>query len=406
MALPLSPLAPASMPAMPAVAGVTLAVCESGLRYKNRPDLLLIAFDRPATVAGVFTRSKAPSAPVDWCKAALPHGSARGVVVNAGNANAFTGKKGVVAVNAIAHAAAKQFGCAPEQIFLASTGVIGEPLAHEKLTACFPVLFDTLQAEQWIDAARAIMTTDTFAKYATRSINIAGDTIVINGITKGSGMIAPDMATMLAFITTNATIATADLQAMLTRANEKTFNCTTVDGDTSTSDTVLLFASGASRATLDNAALQHFEQALTEICAELAEQIVRDGEGAQKLVRIDVKGAEHNEAAKRIGLSIANSPLVKTAIAGEDPNWGRIVMAVGKAGEKADRDTLSIAIGGVVIAKDGMRVESYDEAPVKRHMQGKTIDITVDLRIGHGTAHILTCDLTHRYIDINADYRS
>lgn len=405
-ALKRSPLAPESMPDMPVIDGVVMSACESGTRYKNRPDLLLMHFPKGASVAGVLTRSKAPSAAIDWCRNALPAGLAMGCVVNAGNANAFTGKKGDEATIAMAETASTLLNCKPAEIFLASTGVIGEPLPFEKLNTCLPELHNALRADAWVDAARAIMTTDTFAKYATRSFMVGDEKIYLNGIAKGSGMIAPDMATMLAFIATNANITAADLQAMLSRANEKSFNCTTVDGDTSTSDTALLFATGASPAAFNNAALQQFETALTDICIELAEHIVRDGEGATKLVRINVKGAEHNDAAKRIGLSIANSPLVKTAIAGQDPNWGRIVMAVGKAGEKANRDTLSIAIGGVVIATDGMRVEGYDETPVKQHMQGQLIHIDVDLHIGSGSAQIWTCDLTHAYIDINADYRS
>lgn len=405
-ALTRSPLAPVTMPDMPAIDGALLSVCESGTRYKNRPDLLLMSFPKGASVAGVLTRSKAPSAAVDWCRASLPKAIAMGCVVNAGNANAFTGKKGDEATAAMAQTTADLLVCKPQEIFLASTGIIGEPLPYEKLNACLPMLHESLHTDGWIDAARAIMTTDTFAKYATRSFMVGAEKIILNGIAKGSGMIAPDMATMLAFIATNANIKSSDLQAMLSRANEKSFNCTTVDGDTSTSDTALLFATAQSPATFDNVALQQFETALTELCSDLAEQIVRDGEGATKLVRIKVSGAENDNAAKRIGLSIANSPLVKTAIAGEDPNWGRIVMAVGKAGEKASRDTLSIAIGGVIIATDGMRVEGYDEAPVKAHMQGQLIHIDVDLHLGAGSAHIWTCDLTHSYIDINADYRS
>lgn len=406
MALPVSPLAPASFPVLPAVAGVTLAAGEAGIRYKGRVDLLLMAFAEGTQAAGVFTRSKAPSAPVDWCRAALKGGTARALVVNAGNANAFTGRKGVEAVQASAEAAASLLNCAPREVMLASTGVIGEPLPYEKLTAALPALERELDAGAWEMAARAIMTTDTFPKAATRQIPVGGDVVTINGIAKGSGMIAPDMATMLAFIATDAKIDTVVLQAMLARVTDASFNCTTVDGDTSTSDTLMLFATGESPATMDDAALQQFEVALQDLAIELAQLVVKDGEGASKFVTIHVVGAENDAAAKRIALTIANSPLVKTAIAGEDANWGRVVMAVGKSGEAADRDRLDIAVGGVLIASHGERVEGYDEAPVNAHMKGQDIVIDVDLHLGKGTATVWTCDLTHGYIDINGSYRS
>ncbi|MBA4275057.1 MAG: bifunctional ornithine acetyltransferase/N-acetylglutamate synthase [Alphaproteobacteria bacterium] len=403
---PVSPLAPAAFPSLPAVAGVTLAAAAAGIRYKDRVDVLLMGFAEGTTAAGVFTRSKAPSAPVDWCRAALAHGQARACVVNAGNANAFTGKKGVEAVQATAHATASLMHCAPHEVMLASTGVIGEPLPHGTLTAALPGLHAALDAVSWEMAARAIMTTDTFPKAATRTLHIGGEPVTINGIAKGSGMIAPDMATMLAFIATDAAIDAATLHAMLQRVTEVSFNCTTVDGDTSTSDTLMLFATGQSKATMDDAALQQFESALRDVATELAMLVVRDGEGASKFITIHVRGAEHDAAAKRIALTIANSPLVKTAIAGEDANWGRVVMAVGKSGEKADRDTLDIAMGGVLIASQGERVEGYDEAPVVAHMQGQEIAIDVDLHLGDGEAVVWTCDLTHGYIDINGSYRS
>ena len=406
MALTVSPLAPESFPTLPAVAGVRLAAGEAGIRYKGRVDVLLMAFAPGTQAAGVFTRSKAPSAPVDWCREALMAGTARACVVNAGNANAFTGKKGVEAVEATAAATAALLGCDTREVMLASTGVIGEPLPHAKLTSVLPALQAGLSDVAWEDAARAIMTTDTFAKAATRTILVNGVAVTINGIAKGSGMIAPDMATMLAFIATDAAIAAPQLHAMLARVTDASFNCTTVDGDTSTSDTLLLFATGQSAAVMDDAALQQFEVALLDLSVELAQLVVRDGEGASKFITIHVAGAEHNVAAKMIALSIANSPLVKTAIAGEDANWGRIVMAVGKSGEAANRDTLDVSVGGVLIASQGERVEGYDEAPVNAHMKGREIDIAIDLHIGAGKATVWTCDLTHGYIDINGSYRS
>lgn len=400
MSLPVSPLAPKMMPAMPVVQGVRMAAGEAGIKYKGRTDALLMVFDEGTHAACVTTRSKAPSAPVDWCREVAHHGKARALVVNAGNANAFTGRKGVEATTATAEAAAALVGCKPQDVFLASTGVIGEPLPYAKLVAALPGLDAALQHDAWVMAAQAIMTTDTFPKYATRKVGGA----VINGIAKGSGMIAPDMATMLAFIATDAEIAPHLLQGMLERATVKSFNCTTVDGDTSTSDTALLFATG--KVKLSAKELELFERELDALCVELAQQIVRDGEGARKFIAIHVRGAEDDDAARKVGLAIANSPLVKTAIAGEDANWGRIVMAVGKSGEKADRDTLEVAIGGVVIAKDGERVEGYDEAPVAQHVRGSEIEISVDLHVGEGVATVWTCDLTHGYIDINAHYRS
>ncbi|PZP86932.1 MAG: bifunctional ornithine acetyltransferase/N-acetylglutamate synthase [Azospirillum brasilense] len=400
-----SPLAPSATPSLPPLAGVKLGAAQAGIRYQGRTDLLLVEMVAGTTVAGVFTRSKAPSAPIDWCRAALPHGTARALVVNSGNANAFTGKRGVASVQASAAAAAAAVGCAPHEVFLASTGVIGEPLPHEKIEAALPALHASL-SDDWNGAARAIMTTDTFPKAATRSLQVDGVSVTINGIAKGSGMIAPDMATMLGFIFTDAEIAQPLLQHMLQRANAKSFNAITVDGDTSTSDCALLFATGKAGVAVTEASHAAFEAALTDLLIELAQLIVKDGEGAQKFMTIRVRGAESDHAAHRIGLAIGNSPLVKTAIAGEDANWGRIVMAVGKSGEAADRDKLSVAIGGVVIARDGERVEGYDEAPVNAHMKTRDILIEVDLQIGPGTATVWTCDLTHGYIDINADYRS
>ena len=403
-----SPLAPSGMPVLSPLAGVRIATAQAGIRYANRTDLLLIALAEGTTAAGVFTRSKAPSAPVDWCRAIASNGTARALVVNSGNANAFTGKRGVAAVEATANAAANTLSCRPDEVWLASTGVIGEPLPFAKIEAAMPILASTLIGDAWSDAAAAIMTTDTFAKMATRSITLGNTTITIHGIAKGSGMIAPDMATMLAFMFTDAVIAAPLLQQLLHRSNDKSFNAITVDGDTSTSDTALLFATGKSGVTITENTAEYnlFAEALDSLMIELAQLVVKDGEGAQKLMTITVRGAESDAAARRIGLCIGNSPLVKTAVAGEDANWGRIVMAVGKSGERADRDTLRVSIGGITIAEHGERVANYDEAPVAAHMKTRDIRIEVDLNIGSGEATVWSCDLTHGYIDINADYRS
>ena len=401
-----SPLAPDALPTLPRLAGVMMAAGQAGIRYANRTDLLLVTLCAGTTAAGVFTRSKAPSAPVDWCRSILSGGEARALVVNSGNANACTGKKRRVAVNKSARAAASVGNWLASEVYRASTGVIGEPLDYEKIEQALPALFAAQTDDAWADAAASIMTTDTFPKAATRQLVIAGKTVTINGIAKGSGMIAPDMATMLAFVFTDAIIAAPDLQKMLQQSNAKSFNAITVDGDTSTSDTALMFATGQAGVSIENDDRAAFQAALDGLMIELAKLVVMDGEGAQKLITIAVKGAESNEAAHRIGLAIGNSPLVKTAIAGEDANWGRIVMAVGKSGERVERDVLSVAIGGVVIARDGERVEGYDEAPVNAHMKTRDIHIDVDIGVGAGVATIWTCDLTHGYIDINADYRS
>lgn len=400
-----SPLAPESSPSLPPLAGVMLAAGQAGIRYKDRTDLLLIELVAGTSAAGVFTRSKAPSAPVDWCRAILGAGKARAVVVNSGNANAFTGKRGVVAVEGTAKAVTEVLGCKTDEIYLASTGVIGEPLDHTKIEKALPDLKKKLNADAWADAAAAIMTTDTFPKLATRSITVDGKKVTINGIAKGSGMIAPDMATMLAFVFTDARVDAELLQELLQQSNAKSFNAVTVDGDTSTSDTALLFATGASaEITAKNKAA--FSDALDSLMIELAVLVAKDGEGAQKLMTIKVMGAEDDDAARKIGLTIGNSPLVKTAVAGQDANWGRIVAAVGKSGEKVDRDTLRVSIGGVVIAEKGERVADYDEAPVAAHMKTRDIHIAVDIGLGKGSATVWSCDLTHAYIDINADYRS
>ncbi len=403
-----SPLAPETYPTLPPLAGVMLAAGQAGIRYKDRTDVLLVELAKGTTVAGVFTRSKAPSAPVDWCRAVLGAGTARALVVNSGNANAFTGRRGAAAVTGTADAASAVIQCLPQEVYLASTGVIGEPLDHTKIERALPALKAALKADAWADAAAAIMTTDTFPKLATRSVVVGGKTVTINGIAKGSGMIAPDMATMLAFVFTDAAIAAPVLQEMLSSANAKSFNAVTVDGDTSTSDTALLFATGANGVAIEKDTPEHtaFAAALDSLMVELAVLIAKDGEGAQKLMTIQVTGAENDAAARRIGLTIGNSPLVKTAVAGEDANWGRIVAAVGKSGERVDRDTLRVSIGGTVIAEKGERVEGFDEAPVAAHMKTRDIQIAVDIGMGTGTATVWSCDLTHGYIDINGNYRS
>src|SRR5690554_5392188 len=408
--LPKSPLAPADFPELPAIAGAELATTAAAIRYKGRDDVLLMRFAERTAVAGVFTRSLTAGAPVVWCRRALEGGKARGFLVNAGNANAFTGTQGMEAAMKTVRATARALSCPEEEVFIASTGVIGEVLPDERITAKLEELVGRLQPLGWKEAAQAIMTTDTFPKNATRKARIGDVEVTLNGIAKGSGMIAPDMATMLAFVVTDAKLPREVLQRLLAAANERSFNSITVDGDTSTSDTLLLAATGqAANPPVERTGdplLRDFARALESLLLDLAQQVVRDGEGAQKFVTIKVRGAATARAARRIGLAIANSPLVKTAIAGEDPNWGRIVMAVGKAGEKADRDRLSVAIGGVAIAERGQPREGYDEAPVAEHMQGREILIEVDIGIGRGKATVWTCDLTHGYIDINADYRS
>ena len=405
-----SPLAPARFPSMPQVAGLRSACGEAGIKYKDRADVLLVAFDRPAAVAGVLTKSATASAAIAWCRQSLTGGRAAALLVNAGNANAFTGSAGVESVALSVEAVCQALGVDERQVFVASTGVIGEPLPDKKVTDCVERLAGELAAPNWQAAAEAIMTTDTFPKGATRSATIDGKEVRICGIAKGSGMIAPDMATMLSFVFTDADLPAEVLQALLQRGAERSFNATTVDGDTSTSDTLLLFATGAAgNAPLTDwkdRRLRAFASALDEVLIDLAQQVVRDGEGASKFITIDVSEAVSARAARRIALAIANSPLVKTAIAGEDANWGRIVMAVGKAGEKADRDRLSISIGGVEVARNGQRVPDYDEAPVTAHMKGQEIDIAVGVGVGRGKARVWTCDLTHGYISINADYRS
>src|SRR5215470_14521120 len=408
-----SPFAPEGLPDMPPVPGVRLAACAAGIRYPGRTDLMTAVLDEGTTVAGVLTRSKTCSAPVLWCREGLKHGRARVLVVNSGNANAFTGKKGSEAARITAEAAAKARGCSPGEVFISSTGVIGEPLDAAKFAHLLDGLVRSAKSDAWHAAARAMMTTDTFPKLATRRVRIGAADVVINGFAKGAGMIAPDLATMLVYIFTDAAMPQSVLQAVLAAGADTTFNCITIDSDTSTSDTVLCFATGAAAArgapvVKDAASTEGraFAAALHELMLELALMVVKDGEGLSKFVTVEVQGAESDAAARRIGFAIANSPLVKTAIAGCDPNGGRVVMAVGKAGEAADRDRLSIRYGAIEVARHGERAATYDEATVARYMQGKEITIGVDLGLGSGKATVWTCDLTHGYISVNADYRS
>jgi len=408
-----SPFAPKESPHLPAIDGARFAACAAGIRYPGRTDLLLALFDPGTTVAGVLTQSKTASAPVEWCRARLEHGMARALVVNSGNANAFTGRRGREAVKLTAEAAAVAASCLEADIYLASTGVIGEPLDAFKFTGLLAGLAAKGDPEGINQAAQAIMTTDTYPKLATRQTEIEGVPVIINGIAKGAGMIAPDMATMLAFLFTDAAIEPAPLRDILGPAADETFNAITIDGDTSTSDTLLLFATGtaASRGAPriglpGDPRLANFRAALTEVLLDLAHQVVKDGEGATKFVTVRVTGAETPAAARRIALAIANSPLVKTAIAGEDPNWGRIVMAVGKAGEAADRDKLAIWLGDIEVAKEGEVAPTYREELGAAYMKRSEIVITVDVAVGSAASTVWTCDLTADYIAINADYRS
>ncbi|MBP7335339.1 bifunctional glutamate N-acetyltransferase/amino-acid acetyltransferase ArgJ [Niveispirillum sp.] len=414
MATAVSPLAPTSFPSLPPVPGVRLAGHRAGIRYKTpRNDVMVAVLDEGSSVAAVLTRSLTASAPVHRCRAHLAGGAVRALVVNAGNSNAFTGKAGEAFVDATIDATVALLGCKPSEIFPASTGVIGQPMPSDLIAKSLPEAFTKLvpaEGAAWEVAARAIMTTDTFPKGASATATIDGVTVTVAGFAKGSGMIAPDMATMLAYVFTDANIAPGPLQAALSSATDRSFNSITVDGDTSTSDTLVLCATRkAAHAAIEDAAdprLAAFAAALDAVCLDLAKQIVRDGEGATKFVEVRVTGAESDAAAKRIALTIANSPLVKTAVAGEDANWGRIVAAVGRAGERADRDLLVISAGGVQICANGMEVPGYDEAPVAAHMKGQEILFEVDIGLGAGKATVWTCDLTHGYIDINGSYRS
>jgi len=406
-----SPLAPKTFPKLPPLAGVRLATAAAGVRYQQRTDVLLALLAPGTQVAGVFTTSKTASAPVLWCRDKLKGGEARVLVVNSGNANAFTGKAGQEGVAQIAEEAAAVARCRGSEVFMASTGVIGEPLPTQKITKVLAGLAAQGAAGNWRAAADAIMTTDTYPKAATATATIDGVKVTINGIAKGSGMIAPDMATMLSFVFTDANLPAGVLQECLSAGVGPSFNAITVDSDTSTSDTLLLFATGkggkhTAIAKASDKKLTDFRRALDRVLLDLALQVVKDGEGAQKLIRIDVTGAQSDAAAKKIALSIANSPLVKTAIAGGDANWGRIVMAVGKSGEAADRDRLAISFGGHVVAEKGMRAAKYNEATATKAVAGREVSIGVDLGLGKGASRVWTCDLTHGYIDINGSYRS
>ena len=410
---PLSPLAPKHLPDMPAIDGVRLATGAAGIRYANRTDVMLALLDKGTEVAGVFTKSQCPSAPVDWCRARLSRGKARVLLVNSGNANAFTGRNGRDSTKLTAAIAGKATGTKESDIFLASTGVIGEPLDASKFDGVLSALVDSARADTWESAARAIMTTDTFPKLSTATVDLGGVPVHINGMAKGAGMIAPDMATMLSFVFTDAPIAAAALQAMLSKSVETSFNAITVDSDTSTSDTLLLFAtSAASRLgaprieNVGDKRLAAFKAGLDTVLLDLAQQVVRDGEGARKFIAVEVTGATTKGAAKKIALSIANSPLVKTAVAGEDANWGRVVMAVGKAGAPADRDRLAIFFNGFRVAHRGQRDPAYDEAAVSAKMREQSITIRADIGLGDARATVWTCDLTKEYVAINGDYRS
>ena len=405
-----SPLAPDSVPDLPSIPGISLSTFAANIKYQGRDDLMLCTFEPGTTVAGVLTRSGSASAPVLWCREALGAGGARGLVVNSGNANTFTGEKGAADVVSICETAAGLIGCDSKEVFIASTGVIGEPLPVEKITDNLPQLQANLSGDHWQQAAAAIMTTDTFLKVATRTTKIGDTSVTLNGMAKGSGMIEPDMATMLSFLGTDAAIPADVLHTLLAEANAVSFNAITVDSDTSTSDTCLLFASGSAgnrvASSAEDPELDDFRRSLTDLMTDLATQVVRDGEGASKLIAIQVAGAESNEAARRAGKVVANSPLVKTAIAGEDANWGRIVMAIGKSGETFSATALKIRFGGIDIVDNGARRPGYDESEVTRHLQQDHIEIDIDLGVGSGAATVWTCDLTHGYIEINADYRS
>jgi glutamate N-acetyltransferase / amino-acid N-acetyltransferase len=407
---PVSPLAPKRFARLMPLQGVILAAGEAGVRYKNRTDVMLAVFEPGTKVAGVFTTSKASSAPVDWCKAALKRGSARALVVNSGNANAFTGKAGLKGAGEVAVAAASAVGCDADEVYMASTGVIGEPMPAYKIAAILKDLKAKCAPNRWREAAQAIMTTDTYPKMAKATARLGGKTVTINGFCKGSGMIAPSMGTMLAFVMTDAKLPQKVLQDLLGAGVKPSFNSITVDSDTSTSDTLLLFATGKAdnkpvRAASDPK-LRDFKKKLDAVLLDLALQVVRDGEGATKCFKVSVQGAENDVAAKRIALSIANSPLVKTAMAGNDANWGRVVMAVGKSGEMADRDRLRIWFGKQLVADKGERALKYNEEKATKEVSKRETEIIVDLRLGKGKARVWTCDLTHGYIDINGSYRS
>ncbi len=406
MALAVSPLAPASFPKLPVIEGVRFASCQAGVRYKNRTDVMLAELAEGTTVAGVFTRSSTRSAAVLDCQAknGVASSGRAAILVNSGNSNAFTGKNGAEAVASLCKAVSAELGIDENRVFTSSTGVIGEPLPHERISAKLGELSASLDANGIEGAARAIMTTDTFPKGSSASIIVDGKEVKIAGIAKGSGMIAPDMATMLVYIFTDAKIGHDALQSILTKNTDRTFNCITVDSDTSTSDTLLLAATGASG--VDVTGNDDFAAALNAVMLDLAHQVVRDGEGATKFVEVRVTGAANDDDARKVSMAIANSPLVKTAIAGEDPNWGRVVMAVGKSGAAADRDLLQIRFGDILVAENGWVSPSYKEADAAAYMKGQELVIAVDMGLGQGISTVWTCDLTNVYIQINADYRS
>ena len=401
-----SPLAPARFPDLPEIDGVTFAATAAGVKYQGRADVMLAVLAAGTSVAGVFTRSATRSAPVLDCQSKLG-GEASGpaaILVNSGNSNAFTGKHGTGSVKALTQAVSAATGVEEARVFTASTGVIGEPLPHERIVAKIGELNTAQSARAIVDAATAIMTTDTFPKGASATVTVDGKPVKIVGIAKGSGMIAPDMATMLVYIFTDAQIAQDDLQTLVADLNAKTFNCITVDSDTSTSDTLMIAATGSPGVDVTGNA--DFTDALQKVMRDLAHQVVRDGEGATKFVTIAVTGAQNDTDAHKVALSVANSPLVKTAIAGEDANWGRVVMAVGKSGAVADRDTLSIRFGDITVAENGWRAPGYSEDATSAYMKNAELEIGIDMGVGNGASTVWTCDLTHGYISINADYRS
>jgi glutamate N-acetyltransferase/amino-acid N-acetyltransferase len=409
---PLSPLAPKKPKPLAPVRGMQLSTLQSNLRYKNRDDYLLAAFDAGTTVAGVFTQSLAAAAPVQWCQRIMMRGEARALLVNAGNANAATGKPGQALVLASAKAVGAALKCPPSSVYIASTGIIGQPLKPQALAQFVPAAVKKLGATpaHWAKAARAIMTTDTFPKFITRKAKIGGKAVTISGFCKGSGMIAPNMATLLAFVFTDAAIPQAVLNQLLKASVDKSFNAITVDGDTSTNDTLLAFATGKVAhpkiSSVKDAKLRDFAAKFEDVLVEMAQLIVRDGEGAQKLITIDVVGAASDKAAKQIAFTIANSPLVKTALAAADANWGRILAAAGRSGEKMSQARFNVSMGSIPICKKGGLVKNYNEAPIAKHLAGKEISIVFDAAVGKGKARVWTCDLTHGYIDINASYRS
>ena len=409
----ISPFAPEKLVKLPPIDGVRFATAEAGIRYKGRTDLMVAVMDEGTVAAGVLTQSKTCSAPVVRCRQNLTHGKARMLVVNSGNANAFTGMKGREAVDATVVAAAAAASCKPAEVYVSSTGVIGEPMDASKFTHLLAGLAKKAKANAFEAAARAIMTTDTFPKVATRKVDLDGVKVTINGICKGAGMIAPDMATMLSYIFTDAAISQKLLQSLVSEHVETTFNSMTIDGDTSTSDTCLVFATGTAKARgqetitkKSDKRLALFGAALHDLMRDLAIQIAKDGEGLSKFVTFEITGAESFKAARTIARACGNSPILKTAIAGEDPNWGRVVMAVGKSGEAADRDRLTIWFGPHCVARNGERAAEYDEKTVAQYMKGREIVIRADVGVGKASATVWTCDLTHDYVSINADYRS